>query len=255
MSSISELSCAIKAAKSCETIISTSFRKSMAYEKKSAQEVVTKVDFACENVIKKILKKSFPDYGFVGEETSPELLENGCFWIVDPIDGTTNFLHGLPCFVVSICLIKNNEPVIGVIFDPIHGELFSTEKGKGAFLNKTNAFVSKTPDLADCIIQFNSAYNHRSEAGALIQKFGDKVRDPQMGRSTALQMADICCGRSDAFIKIEAKIFDLLAGILLIKEAGGKITTFEGKEFKLFKDKNIVASNGKIHEALLNELK
>jgi myo-inositol-1(or 4)-monophosphatase len=250
-----ELSCAVRAAKSCRRIVLKNFGKTIKYKKKSAQEIVTKTDIDCEKNIKRILKKTFPGYGFIGEETDHQThFEKNAFWIVDPLDGSTNFLHGLPSFVISICLIEKNQPTVGVIFDPVHKELFYAQKGGGTFMNNSRVSVSKTKRLEDCLIQFNAAYNHRSEVGALIKKIGDIIREPQMGRSTALQMADVCCGRSDAFIKIKPKIFDLFAGILLIREAGGKITTFKGKKFSIGYETNIVASNGKIHKKIVKKI-
>jgi len=248
-----ELKTAINAAKACEKPILSNFFTGLSYEKKSAQELVTKVDFECEKIIKQALAKGFPQYAFVGEETQPKL-PDGAFWAVDPLDGTTNFVHGIPGFVVSISLIKNKEPVLGVIFNPIHNQLFQAEKGKGACLNNKKINVSNTNNLEDMVIQFNAGYGYRSLAGKLIGQFGDKIRDPQLGRSTALQTTDLASGRSDAFIKLQANDFDLAAGLLLIKEAGGKITNFQGKDFELFKDKNIIASNGKIHEKLVQEI-
>lgn len=251
----SELVAAVKAAKGCKKIIYKYFATGITYNKKSAQELVTKADFECERTIKRVLSMRFPQYGFCGEETSPARLKDNCFWIVDPIDGTTNFVHGIPAFVVSISLIKNGEPIVGVIFDPIHDQLFQAEKGKGAYLNGKRITVSNTLNLQDAVVQFNAGYNNRSTAGKLIAKIGDKIRGPQMGRSTALQMADVCCGRSDAFTKIKLNPFDLPAGLLLIKEAGGKITNLQGNQFILYKDRDIVASNGKIHSLLIKEIK
>ena len=250
-----ELTCAVRAARTCKKFLLENFIKALSYKKKGSQEIVTKVDFKCENIIKNFLNKSFPNYGFIGEETQPNKLKNKTFWAVDPIDGTTNFVHGLPLFVVTISLVKNNQLVLGVIFDPVHNEMFTAEKGKGSYLNGQRVHVSETKNLINAVIQFDAGYNNRSSLGPIIAKVGDKIRDIHMGRSAALQMADVCCGRSDAYLKIKTGLWDVLAGKLLIDEAGGKITNFEGKPHDTFKDKNIAASNGKIHDSLLKQIK
>ncbi|MBS3061997.1 MAG: inositol monophosphatase [Candidatus Diapherotrites archaeon] len=257
-----ELQTAIEVVKATQILLKANFGKGIYNQKTSAQDIVTQTDLDVENIVKAALKEKFPKYGFLGEETT-EKNEKKDFWVLDPIDGTTNYAVGLPEFAVSLALIKDQKTVLGIIFDPIHDELFHATLGGGAFCNNKPIVVSKTPTLAKSVIHFNSGYNHRSECGQIVAKIGDAIRQPCMGRSTAIQLTDIACGRSDAVVKNHSSLIDTLAGFLLITEAGGKVTDFLGKPLTLTKisqnaknwNVHYLATNRRIHDELVLALK
>ena len=223
--------------------------------KKGPRDFVTKTDKHVEKILIEELSKYKKNYSFLTEETGKiDNKDKENIWIIDPIDGTTNFLHGIPHFAICIALKSNGEITSGVIFDPIKDEMFFAEKGLGAFLNNTRIRVSKQKKLTDSIIatggpKFNSEQKNfilkeylkvSNIVHAPIRKFG----------SAALDIANVACGRFDGFWQRELKYWDVAAGIIILKEAGGFIDFIDNNEKNLIK-KNIIATNSNIHEELL----
>jgi len=223
-------------------------------------DLVTTADFKVENFIKESLKKRFPSIPVIGEETSSQLKTNGeeFYFLLDPLDGTTNFAHRLPWFAISLALMKGDSPQIGIIYNPVVEELFFAEKGKGAFLNGKSIRVSKRYPLINSLLATGFPVSKIMEKPKhfLIpfEEFMVRTRGVRRFGSAALDLAYVACGRYDGFFEAYLKPWDTAAGVLLVSEAGGKITTYLGEPYVPFKD-TLLASNGLIHEEMLEILK
>lgn len=223
--------------------------------KKSTNDFVTEIDQQVERDIIYYIRKAYPNHSILGEETGETIGENDEYtWIIDPIDGTRNFIHGFPHFAVSIALSHRGVIQHGVIYDPVRQELFTASRGKGAQLNERRIRVSKHTQLEECLLGTGFPYHH-SEAHqqayvnslqALIPQCGDIRR---AGAAT-LDLAYVAAGRLDGFWELGLKPWDLAAGTLLIKEAGGLVCDIHGGE-NYFKTGNIVAASPKILKLLL----
>ncbi len=230
-------------------------------EYKGDVDIVTVADRTVEKLIRARLGEAFPDHGVYGEEGTRERMDGEFRWYVDPLDGTTNFAHGFPQFCVSMGLehraagLKAGEDgtlVAGVIYDPLRDELFTAERGQGARLNGKTVRVSRTRELAEALLAtgFPSRKRHASPNIHFYQEFTLRSHGVRRAGSAALDLAYVACGRMDAFWEFNLNPWDTAAGILLIEEAGGKVTDFAGGRFQL-KSEEILATNGLIHEELL----
>ena len=204
------------------------------------------------------MQKAHPDYGIVTEESgiiNKKNLENR--WIIDPIDGTMNFLNGVPQFAISVAYEKSSEVVSGVIFNPITNEMFCAEKGNGAYLNNSRIRVSKKKNIQNSLL-VTGGPKQSSELKDIIFKeyikISNKVSNVRKFGSAALDMAYVACGRFDGYWQRELNYWDIAAGIILVKEAGGFVDFFDDNKNYPFK-KNILASNSIIHEELNNLIK
>jgi myo-inositol-1(or 4)-monophosphatase len=243
MKSISpNLNIMIKAAEKASKLLIRDFGEieNLQVSKKGPTDFVTNSDLKTEKIIIEELKKARPDYSILSEEIGVENnKDNKNIWVIDPIDGTINFMHGIPHFAISIALKSNNEIVSGLIFDPIKNELFYAEKNSGAFFNNQRIRVSKKNKIDDCL--FATGGKMKNELDLPYRKSG----------CAALDMAYVAAGRYDGFFQNELNLWDIAAGILLIKEAGGIIN-----EINLFNIKNIkvIASSTDINSNLLKKL-
>ena len=225
---------------------------------KGPGEFVTMTDKKVEKVLITELQKARSNYSILSEEIGEIKNDEEFRWIIDPIDGTSNFLHGIPHFGISVALEKNKEIICGIIFDPIKNEIFSTEKGNGSYLNNQRIRVSARKKLEDCIL-FTGGPRQASKNKEVTleeyKKFSSKVFIPirKMG-SAALDMAYVAAGRCDGCWHRELHYWDIAAGILLVKEAGGFVTDFIGTD-KYIENKTILAANSRIHEAMIEVLK
>jgi myo-inositol-1(or 4)-monophosphatase len=230
-------------------------------EYKGDVDLVTVADRTSEALIRSRLSEAFPEHGIYGEEGTRERLEGEFRWYVDPLDGTTNFAHGIPHFCVSLGLeqrpagLKPGQDgtlVAGIIYDPMRDELFTAERGKGAWLNGKPMHVSRTPELAESLVAtgFPSRKRHLSPNIHFYQEFTLRSHGVRRAGSAALDLAYIACGRMDAFWEFILNPWDTAAGILLVEEAGGKVTDFSGGYCHL-DSREVLASNGLIHEELL----
>ena len=207
---------------------------------KGPSDFVSSADTKAEKIIIEELKKARPNYSILSEEAGLEKnKDNENIWIIDPIDGTTNFLHGVPHFAISIALMSNNEIVSGLIYDPIKDEMFFVVKDNGAFFNNQRIRVSKKKDLNSCL--FASGGNDTNNIDLITRKSG----------SAALDLAYVASGRYDGYFENNLKIWDVAAGIIIIKEAGGIIN-----DINLSKNENVKirASSGAINEQMLEKL-
>ena len=225
---------------------------------KGPGDFVTTSDKKVEKTIIDELLKARPDYSVLSEENGEINNDKSFKWIIDPIDGTANFLHGIPHFAISIGLEKDGEIICGIIYDPIKDEMFVAEKGNGSYLNNQRIRVSSRSKLKDCII-FTGGPKKESEDSDLALKeynnFSTKILIPirKLG-SAALDMAYVAAGRCDGFWQRNLNYWDIAAGIILIKESGGFVTDFNG-ENKYLKNKTILATNSKINKEMMEVLK
>lgn len=230
-------------------------------EKSSPYDLVTEVDQEAEKMIRSRLTQAFPEHQILGEEGVYQgqvvSLENAEYvWLVDPIDGTNNFIKGLPGYTVSIGLAYRGELIIGVVYDPTTTELFWAEKGKGAFLHLKQLQVSTLSKLQECTVATgipSDIHQHRAQVLRQLQKLGPLCQNVRVLGSAALHLVYVAAGRLDAFWEPGLNIWDTAAGTLIVQEAGGHVTSASGAPFDLA-TKGVVASNGYLHESLLGLL-
>ncbi|MDD5163693.1 MAG: inositol monophosphatase family protein [Candidatus ainarchaeum sp.] len=253
-----ELSVAVKAAKEAGKIIMKGYGNIGFVRKKNDRlGNVTDIDFKAQEKIKKIILNAFPDAVILSEEEETHNFSDD-MWIVDPLDGTNNFARGIKYFAVSIALMKNKKIVLGVVFDPVNGDLFHAEKGKGSFLNEKKILVSGSLQLENSTIDIgiHKREGTREKNFALFQKMYQEGSSFKHFGSAALQLSFVAAGWLDAFLEYGLFSWDVAAGILLVEEAGGKVTDDKSGNFDLFNEgRAIVASNGKIHGQILEALK
>ena len=234
-------------------------------EYKGDVDLVTVADRTVEKLIRTRLGEVFPDHGIYGEEGTRERLDQQYRWYVDPLDGTTNFAHGIPHFCVSMGLEQRSPElaadqdgkiVAGVIFNPMLDELFTAERGKGAWLNGRPIHVSAVPDLGESLVAtgFPSRKRHDNPNIHFYQEFTLRSHGVRRAGSAALDLAYVACGRFEAFWEFHLNPWDTSAGFLLVEEAGGRITDFAGGPFQL-NSREVMASNGRIHDELIGFFK
>ena len=216
-------------------------------------DFVTEVDRKCEKVILSLIKNHYPDHEILAEESGPSIQKNSFRWIVDPLDGTTNFIHHVPHSGISIALEKDNEIIVGVVYDPYRDELFYAEQGKGAYCNNKPIAVSKQKDLSRCLVATGFPFKNKELLGrywTVLSEIFMQVSGIRRMGAAALDLVYIACGRFDGFFELKLSPWDVAAATIIIREAGGKITDFEGKDNHIFSG-NVIASNSLIHDFIL----
>jgi len=224
--------------------------------KRSAVDLVTEIDRAAEELIHAMLRRTTPAFGFLGEERGERRNGRPTRWIVDPLDGTNNFVHGLPLFGVSIGLEHQGTIVVGVIYDPMRRELFSATRGGGAFLNGTRIHVSTTTTLARSLLSTGFSANFLKHPQPYLGWFQTLQRRSHGVRrigSSVVSLASVAAGRLEGFYERDLWPWDIAAGLLLVQEAGGRVSDLDGRPVSLTAGR-LVASNGRIHRALLRAL-
>ncbi len=250
------LKVAKKAALAGGRILLKEFKKEQLNTKrKSLHDLVSRADFLSENKILGIIKKQFPQHSFLSEETGRSQNQSDYLWIIDPLDGSINFAVHNPIFSISIALAYRDEVFLGLVYFPILNKLFTAEKNKGIFLNYKKIRVSNKKKIKDSLITFCSGYKIEGfrRAIAIYKKFKPKSLDLRQLGSGAIELAYVAAGYTEAIIIPSTNAWDSAAGALLVKEAGGQTTNFKGQNWTI-KDKDIVASNGKIHQEILKLL-
>lgn len=225
--------------------------------KPGMHNLVTEYDKAAENSIITFVREHFPDHAFLAEESGGIEKTDKVLWIIDPLDGTLNFVHHIPFFSVSIGAYVNQQIQVGVIYVPMLNELFVAKKGGGAFLNGKRIHVSKTTAIEQAVAAVG--FPHRKDENAFKQldrfvtfaKLGNPIRD--LG-SAAMHLAYLAAGRIDLFWNPSLQPWDMAAGKLLVDEAGGKVTHYDGSPHQIFSDCNLIASNSFLHETILKYL-
>ncbi len=240
--------------------ISESMEAKQVEFKAGPSNLVTQADRDAEQVIVTGIRRRYPDHGFIGEEGSQRHGDE-FRWIIDPIDGTTNFAHGLPWFAVSLALAQRDDLVAGVVYHPTGGELFVAERGAGAFLIAADGrarrlAVSQTGRLGESLISVGlPAHPDRGRASPLLVHFSELTREIRVMGSAALHLADVAAGRLEAFVEPDLSAWDIAAGVLLVKEAGGRVTDFSGTPLSGVTNGDVAASNGRLHEAVLDVIR
>jgi myo-inositol-1(or 4)-monophosphatase len=237
------------------------FSRGVATEYKGDVDIVTVADRTVEAYLQDALLTAFPSHGIYGEEGARDRLDSEYRWYIDPLDGTTNFAHGFPHFCVSMGLEhrppglaaeKDGPIVAGVIYDPLRDELFAAERGRGAFLNGNPIHVSSVPELGEALVATGFPSRKRNENPNIhfYQEFTLRSHGVRRAGSAALDLAYVACGRVDAYWEFNLNPWDTAAGFLLVEEAGGMVTSFDGA-YRRLDSREILASNQRIHHELL----
>lgn len=250
----------IKIIKEAGKILKKGYYSDKEVSFKAKKDLVTKYDVAVENYLKKEFNKYFEEFNLIAEESDNSKVEFNNSIIIDPIDGTTNFVNGVPHTAISVGVYKNKKPYLGVVYNPILDELYVAKVGKGAFLNGVKLKVSSEDDLQKSLIATGFPYtsgSNEDDLNDVLKKVKDVLPHCQDLRRLGSASIDLCMvarGTFEAYYEMNLKPWDVSAGVLVLSEAGGKITNIKGGEYNLFEDKYIVASNGKIHEKLIEKL-
>ncbi|WP_440997311.1 inositol monophosphatase family protein [Arhodomonas sp. SL1] len=249
---------AVRAARSAGNVIVRNSDRldRIQVETKGANDFVSEVDIAAEREIVNTLRRAYPDHGILGEESGGEA-RGDYLWVIDPLDGTTNFLHGFPHFAVSIALLHRGVPEAGVIYDPIRQELFTATRGGGATLEGRRMRMRERRSINDALLGTGFPFRHPEHKPAYLGMFADvldSARDIRRAGSAALDLAYVAAGRLDGFWEIGLNRWDIAAGALLVQEAGGIVTDFTGSPAFL-ETGNVAAGSLKLHADLLAHLR
>ncbi|MDR3253566.1 MAG: inositol monophosphatase [Endomicrobium sp.] len=245
---------ALAAAKKGAAVLMKYYNTVLDIEYKGEIDPVTQADKNSQKAIIKVIKDVFPQHGILAEENGINEIEKDYCWIIDPLDGTVNFVHGMPMFCVSIGLKYKDEIISGVIYSPVMKEIFMAEKNKGAWLNGKKIKVSKIKDTIHSLAATGFPYYVRQNNSRVMKNFKNIVLEAQGIRrlgSAAIDIAYVACGRFEFFWEEGLKPWDIAAGIVIAKEAGGKVSDYCGSESSVFKD-TMIASNGTaVHKEIL----
>lgn len=253
------LNFAIETARDAGQLLLEKFGRKINISKKGDINLVTEADLASEALIIEQIKSYYPRHSILAEESGEAVIiggDNTWKWIIDPLDGTTNFAHGYPCFCVTLALEHEGEIVLGVTFDPTRNEMFAAERGRGASLNNKPIRVSDTEQLGDGLIVTGFPYDlkERDNFARHLTDFLLSSRGVRRDGSAAIDMAYVACGRFDGFWEEGLNPWDVAAGVLLIEEAGGQVSYYDGSRFSIYTPP-ICASNGLLHSQMLAVLK
>ena len=251
----------VKAARQGGNVLLRNINKldSLNVVEKGRLDYASEVDADAEKAVIKELKRAYPDYCVLGEESGGQPGRNGRYtWVIDPLDGTSNYLRGFPHYCVSIALVDNGEPTDAEIFDPLRNELFTASRGSGAQLNERRIRVADRKELAGSTLSTGFAPRERARAGAQLECIRELLvhaEDVRRTGSAALDLAYVACGRSDGYFEAGLKSWDIAAGVLLVREAGGKVCDYRGAslprlDFQGAKDHQVVAGNIRVCEAM-----
>lgn len=225
---------------------------------KGAADYVTEVDRNVQSFMQKALQESWPEIQFLGEEKNNEDIDLlGQMWVLDPVDGTTNLIHDYRRSSISLALMEGGESVLGIVYQPYTEELFFAEKGKGAFLNGRQIHVSRAETMEECLFAFGTSPYEKEKFGAesfrKVYKVFMVAQDVRRSGSAAIDLAETAAGRIDGFFERKLSIWDYAAGRLLVSEAGGKATDYEGKELGCAMKSSVVCGNPVIHKLLIQK--
>lgn len=255
------LNFAIQTARDAGGILIDRLGRALQISNKGDIDLVTEADVASEELIIERIRSHYPRHAILAEESgmSPAAIEisgeSDWRWIVDPLDGTTNYAHGYPCFCVSIGIERAGRIEIGVVYDPMRNELFAAERGHGATLNERRVRVSAVEELNNSMLCTGFPYDvrERPDFSRDFTNFTMQAQAVRRDGSAALDLAYVACGRFDGFWEDGLNVWDIAAGVLLIEEAGGKITDYQGKPLDIHTPK-VLASNGLVHGAMMRVL-
>lgn len=253
------LETAIQAAQKAGTILLENYGKLKKehVSLKGARDFVTEIDKKSEKEILHIIQSKFPEHSILAEESGKQENKSPYQWVIDPLDGTVNFIHEFPIFCISIALEHNGMKQVGVIYDPLRDELFTAEKGKGAFLNGQRISVTQNRNLQDAILATGFPFRIHDRLDNYLQMFKSifqKVAGIRRGGSAAIDLAYTACGRFDGFWEMGLSPWDIAAGLLIIEEAGGKTSGFNGQP-ETVATGDIICGPPEIHKQLSEEIK
>lgn len=244
----------LEATREAGQIITSYFQGSFTVDNKEGiNNLVTEVDKHSEKKIIEIIRKHYPTHSIISEEIGELIQDSPYQWIIDPIDGTVNFAHGIPLCCVSIGIKHNDDLLLGTVYNPMMNELFFAEKGKGAYLNDKPISVSQKSDFRKACLVTGFPYKWPESREHPIRVFERFIMEGLPVRrlgSAAIDLCWVACGRFDGFWEYNLSSWDVAAGYLIVQEAGGRITNFEGSPYSVF-DKETLATNGHIHEEML----
>jgi len=248
----SYLETAVEIAREAGALLATLFERRIPFETKGEYDLVTEADRASERLVVERLQTHFPSHGIVAEEGGGRRSPSEYVWYVDPLDGTTNFAHSFPCFNVTLALEISGELAAGVIFDPIRNELFTAERGSGAYLNNRRIRVSQTKLLANALVAtgFPSRKRHLNFNIHFYHQLGMQTHGVRRCGSAAIDLAYVACGRLDAFWEFGLNPWDLAAGCLLVAEAGGKYSGMHGEPHNV-RGPDLLVDNGLLHDEMV----
>ena len=237
-------------------ILSAHNQENTITAKEGKKNFVTKYDVAVQEFLFRELGKAFPDAQFIGEEGENDFSTDGLRFIIDPIDGTTNFMQDYRCSCISVALCNGNDVIAGVVYNPYTNEIFSAEKGKGAYLNDDRISVSERP-LSDGLALFGTSPYHpenTDETFALLRKVFDLSRDIRRSGSAAFDICTVACGRCEVFFEKGLQPWDIAAGTLILKEAGGIALNYDGTEISFSTPNDVVFANPKAYKEFITLL-
>jgi myo-inositol-1(or 4)-monophosphatase len=248
------LDAAWEAANGAGEIIRAHWQQPKTVGYKGAIDLVTSVDRECEQTIVGVIRRNFPSHSILAEEeTRLEVAESRFRWIIDPLDGTTNFAHGYPQFCVSIALERDDKVILALVYDPLRQECFRAVKNQGATLNGEPIATSATNELDKALLATGFPYDQRDHADFYLRYFRAFMQCSQgirRGGSAALDLAYVACGRLDGFWEMKLKPWDTAAGALIVSEAGGKLSDFSGRPFSIWGNEAL-AANASIHDEMV----
>lgn len=247
------LESALAAARAAGQVIRENFGRPVHTEHKGPTDFVTEIDRRCELLIREALREAHPEIGFWGEEFGRRHDDGPATWIVDPLDGTKNFVHGYPFMAVCIALLRHGQLVMGVVYDPLRDEMFHAVRGGGAFLNERRIEVSRHRELVDAMVvtSFNPFPLEQKE---LLWKACGLCQGIRRGGASALDLCQLAAGRLDAMWEWSLKPWDMAASVVIVREAQGTVSAFDGSELDLF-DGRILATNTSLHRTFVDFLK
>jgi myo-inositol-1(or 4)-monophosphatase len=249
----SELDAAVAAARAAGRLLHQHWNETHQVRWKGQADPVTEMDRQAEELIADMLRQAFPTYGLVGEEGGEQFVSDDLRWLVDPLDGTTNYMRGYPLFAVSIGLEKAGQLVAGVVYNPVLDELFAAERGGGATLNGRPIRVAPTTELRNSVLASGFPYDARRDErnnGVHWNSFLRRVLSMRADASAALDLCHVAMGRIDGFWELELGPWDMAAGVVIVEEAGGRVTQVSGDPFSPYQP-SVLASNGHLHAEML----
>jgi myo-inositol-1(or 4)-monophosphatase len=251
----SALEVAIAAAKGAGEILLSNFGSIRQIKRKSQGNLVSEVDLLSEKFIIEFVTGEYPACSILSEELNSSAPTTGYTWVVDPLDGTNNYVFGIPFFCVNVALVKGEDILLGVTYDPLRGELFRADKGRGAYLNHSPIQVSKESSLLAALIGFDLGYNRERgwEMLDVADKLWGQIHCARLIGSSALGLAYVACGRISLYYHRYLFPWDVASGLLLAREAGGKVTDWQGNPAS-YRSKEIIAANSKLHRKFMAQL-
>lgn len=240
-------------------VLAAKFGK-VGYRLKGRANLLTEADLASQRAVIRLIRKAFPEDGFLAEESPAEETPNGRLWIIDPLDGTTNYAHGFPAAAVSIGFAEKGTIKAGAVYDPFRKELFLAEKGRGAVVNGKKLSVSRTPSVSSALLVTGFAYDRAERAEFYCGFFAEFIKlshDVRRMGSASLDLCWLAAGRTDGYWEFGLKPWDVAAGKLIVEEAGGRVTDFRGRPWKTDREmgSQTLATNGLVHAGMLRVIK